>query len=184
MYEYIQGTLVESTSQYAVLDVQGVGYRLSTPCTLHQIGEKVLLYTSFVVREQSQTLFGFIEKQDRELFELLLTLSGIGPKTALNLIAHIDDLGAIVEAQNATALAKVPGIGKKTAERLLVDLKGRLKSSGKVGGVKLQDALAALLNLGYTLPAAEKAVKRAAEEVADPNDLAQLITSALRGLRD
>ena len=180
MYEYIKGTLVESNCDYSVIDVQGVGYRLLTPQALYQIGETVLLFASFVVREQSQTLFGFVDKDDRELFELLITLSGVGPKTALNVIGHIDDLGSVVQMQNSAALAKVPGIGKKTAERLLVDLKGRLKIGTKVGGPKLQDALAALLNLGYTPAAAEKAVKMAAAEVADPNDLSQLITSALK----
>ena len=181
MYEYIKGTLIESNDSYSVIDVHGIGYRLLTPRPLHEVGQTVLLYTSFIVREQSQTLYAFVTKEDRELFELLITLSGVGPKTALNVIAHIDDLLSVVEMQNAAALAKVPGIGKKTAERMLVELKGRVKAGMKMGGnPKLQDALAALLNLGYSPSAAEKAVKMAAAEVDDPNDLSQLITTALK----
>ncbi|MCH9611471.1 MAG: Holliday junction ATP-dependent DNA helicase RuvA [Chlamydiales bacterium] len=180
MYEYIKGTLIESADDYAVVDVNGVGYRLLVPRVLPRIGKTVLLYTSFVVREQSQTLFGFVERGDRQQFELLITLSGVGPKTALNLVGHIEDLGSVVEMGNSAALAKVPGIGKKTAERLIVELKGRVKVGSNLGSPKMQDALTALLNLGYSPQAAEQAVKKAAEEVKDPNDLSQLITSALK----
>ena len=182
MYEYIAGKLVEQTADSAIVDVQGIGYKILIPsnATLPQIGEKVHLFVAWVVREQSQTLFGFPEKEERELFELLITLSGVGPKTALNVLSHIEDLAAVVEEKNAAALAKVPGIGKKTAERLLVDLKGRFKFSGKKSNHKLQDALNALLNLGYTPSAAQNAVTKAAEEVKDPTDLSSLITAALK----
>ncbi|MCP5469052.1 MAG: Holliday junction branch migration protein RuvA [Chlamydiales bacterium] len=186
MYEYIHGKVVEVTEESVVIDVHGVGYKIWIPSSrgLPQIGEKVHLFTSWVVREQSQTLYGFVEKDERALFELLITLSGIGPKTALNVLAHfsLDDFNAVVQDQSAVRLAKVPGIGKKTAERLLVDLKGRIKIAPSAGGKrhKLQDALNALLNLGYTQTAAESAVKKAAEEVQDPNDLSSLITAALK----
>lgn len=180
MYEYIKGTLIDSKEGEAIIDVQGIAYRIHVPRALHQIQEEVLLYTSLVVREQSHTLFGFLSKVDRELFELLITLSGVGPKTALNVIGHIDDLGSVVEMQNSAALAKVPGIGKKTAERLILELKGRVKVGSKLGSPQLQDALAALLNLGYSPMAAEKAVKKAAEELKGVHDLSQLITTALK----
>lgn len=193
MYEYFHGNLAEKTPQAAIVDVRGVGYKLWIPIHLFgklpHIGERVLLYASWVVREMSQTLYGFETKEERDLFELLLTLSGIGPKTALGIVGYfsVADLEEAVRMENSKTLSKVPGIGKKTAERLIVDLKGRLKVTASCKSPsfsRIEDALNALLNLGYTQTQAEFAVKKAAEELTDESDLSLLITAALKYQRN
>ncbi len=185
MYEYIEGELVELTTAHAVVNVGGIGYKLLVPVTLfgQQIGKKTRFYTSWVVREMSQTLFGFLSKQERDLFETLITLSGIGPKTGLSMIGHLSmsEMRRAVQTQNAALLARVPGIGKKTAERLLVDLKNKCFDALPVQAPdQLSDALQALLNLGYSQAAAQKAVQLAAKEVGDSSDTPTLISAALR----
>lgn len=189
MYEYFKGRLAEKTPTHTVVDVQGIGYRIATPSRimgiLPQPGEEVKLYVAWVVRELSQALFGFLTKEERDLFELLITLSGVGPKTALAMLNHFspEQLDLAVQEENIQALGKVPGIGKKTAERLLVDLKGRLKIgsfSQKVIPSKIQDALHALLNLGYARAQAEKGIQIALKELPEESDLSLLIASAIK----
>ncbi len=188
MYAYINGTLVEAFPTHAILDVQGVGYHVHIPVSdfgkLPQLGAKVLLHTAFIVRELSQTLYGFLDRESRDLFQELITISGVGPKTGLGILGHLslEDLKKAVSAHDAARFAKVPGIGKKTAERLLIDLQGKLNvqvlpqsSSGRLG-----DALQALMQLGYTQSAAEKAVQKAAGLLASDTDLSELITTALK----
>ncbi|MCH9627492.1 MAG: Holliday junction ATP-dependent DNA helicase RuvA [Chlamydiales bacterium] len=188
MYAYINGTLVEAFPTHAVLDVQGVGYCVHIPVSdfgkLPQLGEKVCLHTAFIVRELSQTLYGFLAKESRDLFQELITISGVGPKTGLGILGHLslEELKKAVSAHDAVRFAKVPGIGKKTAERLLIELQGKLNvqalpqsSSGRLG-----DALQALMQLGYTQSAAEKAVQKAAGLLASDTDLSEIITTALK----
>jgi holliday junction DNA helicase RuvA len=193
MYEYFNGKLAEKNGQFAVIDIGGIGYKLLIPSSLchqlPQIGNQVFLYTSWVVREQSQTLYGFALKEERELFELLLTVSGIGPKTALGLVGHFDPLcfQETIRKGSVATLAKAPGIGKKTAEKLIVDLKNRLNlsivSSAQFSS-KSQDALNALLRLGYSQSSAELAVQKASEELSEEHDLPTLITAALKYQRN
>ncbi|NGX61664.1 MAG: Holliday junction ATP-dependent DNA helicase RuvA [Chlamydiae bacterium] len=191
MYEYIKGVIAETSGQIAVIEASGVGYRIHIPVSaspkLPEIGKEGLLFVSWVVREMSQTLFGFLTREERDLFELLITLSGIGPKTALALLGQITpfELQEVVFSSRVTELAKVPGIGKKTAERLLVDLKGKLHfseivSSGPQFSSKEQDALQALLNLGIPRVSAQKAIKLAKETLNEDTNLAELLNFALR----
>ncbi len=190
MYAYLNGTLVEATPSEATLDVQGVGYRILISvrdfAKLPQIGESLLLYTSFVVRELSQTLYGFSTKEARELFEDLIGVTGIGPKTGLGIIGHlsVEELQEAVRRHDIAGLAKVPGIGKKTAERLLIELQGRIKIQAAPQETKhptqLGDALQALMQLGYSQTAAEKAVKKAADSLSAETDLSTLISAALK----
>lgn len=190
MFAYFRGMLVEKSSFEVVLDVQGVGYKLYVPATLFAKlpaeGAEVKLFVCHVVREMSQLLYGFLEQQELKLFELLITLPGIGPKTALAIVGHfaLAELEQIVLQEDSKALARVPGIGKKSAERLLVDLKGKLKVTVplKEGGRSstIQDALNALLNLGYTQSHAEQAVKKALAEQEAELDLPDLIAVALK----
>lgn len=188
MYEFIRGYLVEVTAHHLVLDVQGVGYKLQTPLTTLgkvESGRELLAYASYVVRENAITLYGFLTKEERNLFELLITLSGIGPKTALAIVGHLPlaHLATAIEKGHAPTLAKIPGIGKKTAERLIVDLKGKLSSFAEevpTTSHKMQDALAALLNLGFTREGAAAALKRALHEVPEDADLSLLISTALK----
>ncbi len=187
MYAYLRGQLVEATPGHATLEINGIGYELPIPVSalahLPQLGDEVMFYTAWVVREQSHTLYGFLSKEERNLFNALITLSGIGPKTALSLIGHLS-LGQVQEAidlQNATVFARVPGIGKKTAERLLIDLQGKVKlKATSPGSTALHDALQALLQLGYSRDHAEKALKKASSDLADPSDLSKLIAAALK----
>lgn len=189
MYDYLKGQLVETTHSYAVIDVQGIGFKVLIPTSLlgqlPLLGETTFLYVSWVVREMSQTFYGFGTKQQRDLFEVLITLSGVGPKTALALIGHfsIEDLEQIVQSGSFMQLAKVPGIGKKTAERLIVDLRGKLQITPSIStksSSTVLDALSALVNLGYTQASAEKALKKATSELSEQSDVSQLITAALK----
>ncbi|MDR3624497.1 MAG: Holliday junction branch migration protein RuvA [Chlamydiales bacterium] len=191
MFEFIQGILEEATPSYAILQVHGIGYKLSTPANLLQklpsTGEKICLYTSFVIRENSQALYGFFTKQERDLFEKLINISGIGPKTALSLIGHLDviDLVSCIRQNNLSALCRVPGIGKKTAERIILETKDKLlKLSQEVSSSSFpmrieQDAINALIHLGYSSVIAEKAIQHCLKEIKEPLDLAVLITKAL-----
>ena len=192
MYDFIRGKLIETTPTYVVLEAAGVGYKLFTPANLLEPTEasdkEILLYTSWVVRELSQTLYGFLERQERDLFEVLLSLSGIGPKIALAILGSLtlDDLYHAIQVDDFLSLSKVPGIGKKTAERLLLELRRKeglftpSQKSQKPKGKKVHDALQALLNLGYSQMAAEQALKKAMETLPEESDLSTLISTALQ----
>lgn len=198
MYDYFCGILTHSSPSTATVEVGGIGYKISIPMStfikLDQIGQKVKLYLSFVVREQSQTLYGFIASDERDLFEVFLTLSGIGPKTALALIGCLSfpQLQVAIQNQDVAALSKVPGVGKKTAERLIVELKDKLpKLSGQLhsefsslaipeGKQKIADAMSALTNLGYNQTIAKQALKKTLDESPEDIDLAALITATLK----
>lgn len=197
MYAYLKGRLVSAHPSFVIVDVQGIGYSLAIPCRLlgelPAIGELVQFYTSFVVREASQALYGFLCSQERDLFEVLMNVTGIGPKMALGLIGHLtfDELNHAVACQDFPTLCRVPGVGKKTAERLVVELKDKLPhlvpihahaaytiTSSKPQHV--QDAMLALINLGYNQSTAQKALKQSLQALPETADLALLITTALK----
>lgn len=193
MFEYLRGKLIDKCTDHIVIDVNGVGYKLLFPAThfgqLPSIDVDVIVYTSFVVRELSQTLYAFVERIQRNLFEFLITLSGIGPKTALALIGcfSASELNQAVQMQNIALLTKVPGIGKKSAERLIVELKGKLepfmseKPEESINiSPKIKDALNALLNLGFHPGNAQQAVKQAVSTLPGDADLSSIISFALR----
>lgn len=193
MIEYIKGTLTDSSPSHAVLETHGIGYKVSIPLSnfakLPQQGKEMLLYVSTVIREDAHKSYGFVTKIERDFFEKLIDVSGIGPKTALALIGHMEltDLQFAIAQSNITLLSKVPGIGKKTAERLVVELKDKTVKLAETSiaiptGKKdlFSDALGALVNLGYHPLQAQKAVKQILAESEKEPDLASLITSALR----
>ena len=189
MFEYIHGKLVENTPQLAVIDIGGIGYKVFVPMNYFQklppTGSLVLLYTYLAIRENDHSLYGFISKQERELFCKLIDVSGIGPKTALSMLGHIEHTNLIssIRQSNVSELCRVPGIGKKTAERLILEIKDKLPD--EVGELfapfhKLSmDAAMALIHLGYSPIHAEKAVKTALKNEAI-DDLGILITEALK----
>lgn len=195
MYAFLRGKIHQVETGFVVLDVGGVGYKVQIPLnaayTLRASGSETLLYTSFVVREFGHALYGFIEMEERDLFETLIEISGVGPKIALSLIGHLPlpKLQEVVIMEDAQALSKVPGIGKKTAERLLIELRNKLEgftsrtpaASGKVDpkNQKAQDALKALINLGYNQATAQKAIKKSLQD-SDELDLGRLVTTALK----
>ncbi len=167
----LTGLLADKSSPPQLLiDVDGVGYELDVPMSsfynLPASGERVTLLTHFVVREDAQLLFGFLTAGERGSFRQLIKISGIGPRMALALLSglSVDELAQAVAAQDASRLVKVPGIGKKTAERLLLELKGKLAPDlGLPGAPPLGDAqgdiLQALVALGYSEREAQAAVK-------------------------
>jgi len=192
MFESIKGTLVDKTPHRAVVETGGIGYRLAIPLStytrLPDFQKNIHLFLSQVVREDSNTLYAFLQKEERDLFETLITLSGIGPKTALAIIGHLDvaALQRAVASSDVRLLSKIPGIGKKTAERLVIEMRDKFKGvKGKavpltaLDGI-VGDAMNALLNLGYNPIEAQKAVQAVIEEKKDETDLGKIITAALQ----
>ncbi|MEA3393796.1 MAG: Holliday junction branch migration protein RuvA [Pseudomonadota bacterium] len=165
----LTGTLLEKNPPEVLVDCHGVGYEvqvsMSTFYNLPNLGEKVSLLTHFIVREDAQLLYGFGTPTEREAFRQLIKISGVGPRTALAVLSgmSVAELAQAVSLQEAGRLVKVPGIGKKTAERLLLELKGKLGADiGAVGGPVNDaqgDILQALLALGYSDKEAAAALK-------------------------
>jgi len=200
MFEYIKGTLIEITPQKAVVDVQGVGYLLYIPLSSFSksppVGEEVLFYISSVIREDSHRNFAFLTREERDLFEKIGDVSGIGPKTALALIGHLDsiDLETAITTANVTLLSKIPGIGKKTAERLILEMRDKilkgLKQAPLPSTLKtvksedriVNDALSALIHLGYNSLQAQQAIKKALTHFKEEPLLGELIKTALSGI--
>jgi Holliday junction DNA helicase RuvA len=194
MLESLRGTLIDKEPSKAVIEIGGVGYKCAIPLNtytkLPPINTQIFVYISQVIREDSNTLYGFLEKAERNLFETLITISGIGPKTGLAIIGHMDLQGfyhAITTA-DTRLLSKIPGIGKKTAERLVLEMRGKpqhRQKSPNMGsdGSLLTDAVSALMNLGYTPIDAQKAVQEAQKETKDCLDLGKIITAALHKIR-
>lgn len=176
------------------LEANGIGYKILIPISalnrLPMIGSEFICYTSLIIREDSHTLYGFIEKNERDLFETLITISGIGPKTALALIGHLEigNFQSAISTANVKMLCKVPGIGSKTAERLIIEMKDKLKNldksciSLKTEDLSFSDSLNALINLGYNHFQASKAIKKVLDENKDEKDVGKIITLALRNL--
>lgn len=180
----LRGILVEKQPPEILIEVSGVGYEVNMPMTcfykLPKEGEEAVIYTHFVVREDAQLLFGFNNKTERALFRELLKANGVGPKLGLAILSGMsaEQFVACVHNEDATSLVKLPGVGKKTAERLVLEMKDRLKDWGMdlftpytdgailemqedptAKGNAQDDAIAALMALGYKANQAEKAVK-------------------------
>jgi holliday junction DNA helicase RuvA len=184
----LSGTLAEKTPPQLLLDVQGVGYEVDVPMSsfynLPALGERVTLLTHLVVREDAHQLFGFLTAAERSTFRLLIRIAGIGPRTALSILSglSVQDLADAVSRQEGGRLQKVPGIGKKTAERLLLELKGKLGADLGAPVSLTTDAQAdivqALIALGYNEREAAAALKGLPPDVS----VAEGIRAALRAL--
>ena len=166
----LTGTLLEKNPPQIVVDCHGVGYEVDVPMStfynLPATGETVSLLTHFVVREDAQILYGFATPPERLAFRQLIRISGVGPRTALGVLSgmSVDDLAQAVSLQDSARLTRVPGIGKKTAERLLLELKGKLGAEGVASGPTAvgehqADILQALVALGYSDKDAAASVK-------------------------
>jgi Holliday junction DNA helicase RuvA len=193
----IKGVLIEKSPPDICVDVQGVGYELQVPMNtfyrLPEIDHPVSLYTHFVVREDAQLLYGFYEARERELFRAVIKVNGVGPKLGLAILSGIEtgDFVRMVHNDDVAALTKVPGIGKKTAERLLIEMRDKLKDWPESREAELalegarpvsdnlatDEAISALLALGYKPKDAEKAIKSVA---ADGMTSQELIRQALK----
>ena len=188
MIDYVKGTVSELTAEVIVLENQGIGYKIHIPVNLYlkgpKLGDAVTIYTVAVYREDSQRLFGFMTRQDRTTFEKLLQVTGIGPKLALSLIGHLEakELERAISANDSVFLSKIPGIGKKTAERLILELKDKIKKSKDHEDqldTTTQDAVAALIHLGYPQKEAYQLIQKALK-IDSTLDLANLIKKALQ----
>ncbi|GGI84816.1 Holliday junction ATP-dependent DNA helicase RuvA [Shewanella hanedai] len=185
----LRGILIEKQAPEILIDVAGLGYEVHMPLTsfyeLPDLHQEAIVYTHFVVREDAQLLYGFITKQERALFRLLVKTNGVGPKLGLTILSGMtaSEFVACVERDDIATLVKLPGVGKKTAERLLVEMRDKLKSlmeasAGSEREFMLksnyapkavintaeEDAIAALLSLGYKPAQASKAVSAVFEE--------------------
>ncbi|RBP27833.1 Holliday junction DNA helicase subunit RuvA [Marinobacter pelagius] len=202
----IRGILVEKTPGQALVECAGLGYEIDIPYTtffhLPESGQEVTLHTHFAVREDAQSLYGFAAKLDRDLFRLLIKVNGVGPKLAVGILSGLDAQQFIrcVEAKDANSLVKLPGVGKKTAERLLIEMADRIGQlegqfvpmspgatvAGGHGSDQVatgpdprEEAEAALIALGYKPQEAAKAISKVAEEGATSETLIRL---ALRNM--
>ncbi|MFV5212449.1 Holliday junction branch migration protein RuvA [Azonexus caeni] len=188
----LSGLVVEKNPPQIVLDVNGVGYELDVPMStfynLPSVGEKVTLLTHFAVREDGHFLYGFLGEAERFAFRQLLKVSGIGARTALSVLSglSVNDLAAAVAQQELGRLVKIPGIGKKTAERLLLELKGKLaQADGVTLNVAADDARAdisnALLALGYNEKEAAAAMKQLPADVGTSDGIRQALKLLSKG---
>lgn len=176
MYDYLRGEIAEIAPTYAVIDCGGVGYNvnisLNTYTAIQNLREaKLFVYEA--IREDAYTLFGFRDKQEREMFELLISVSGVGPNTARMILSSltVDDLMSVIASGNSGMLKSVKGIGAKTAQRIIVDLKDKVTGVGDAAAVAEQgsgeaydEAVAALIMLGFTRAAVQKTVGKLLRE--------------------
>ncbi len=195
MYAHIEGVVAEKTQDTIVLDANGVGYLLNvsgaTLSTAPAMGERMKLYCVLSVREDAMELFGFYSREEKKMYERLRSVSGVGARTALAILSALSvrDLSIALMSGDAAALTRVPGIGKKTAQRLVLELKDKVDGeelSGRnavapqpaAGGAEAE-AVAALVALGYSGSEAARAVSRVAGETQEAD---KMIFLALRGL--
>lgn len=181
----LRGQIVEKIAPEIVIECQGVGYEVAMPMTsiysLPEVGQEAVVYTHFVVREDAQLLYGFANKTERKLFRLLIKVNGVGPKLGLAILSAMsaEQFVSCVIHDDLTTMVKIPGVGKKTAERLLIEMRDRLKDWHQDTDMPLEvqsaqievmsslgksdekgDAINALVSLGYTQNQAEKSIKK------------------------
>ena len=188
----ITGLLLEKHPPQVVVDAAGVGYEVDVPMSsfynLPAVGERVALFTHLVVREDAQLLYGFLTVKERSAFRELIRISGVGPKLALSVLSgmSVDDLTQCVALQEAGRLTRMPGIGKKTAERLLLELKGKLADAlPQTGGAGIAagitaDALNALLALGYSDKEALPVIKQLPADLSLEESIRQALKLLVR----
>jgi Holliday junction DNA helicase RuvA len=201
VFEYVKGSLVEKGPAHVVVDVGGVGYLMDIPVStfdrLPEGGQEVKLVVHHHVREDAQRLYGFFSKAEREAFRLLLSINQIGPKVALGVLSalSVDDLARAVETQDAARFKSVPGIGPKTAQRVVIELKGKFAATGdggtgsvggstkagRTGGSSVEgDAHEAMVSLGYSEAQVSRALGRVREVLEPSAPVEEWIRKALQ----
>lgn len=201
----IRGTLVEKNPPEILIDTHGVGYEIQLPMTsfyqLPETGDEAIVFTHFVVREDAQLLFGFATKTERTLFRELIKANGVGPKLALTILSGMsaEQFVHCVQHEDVTSLVKLPGVGKKTAERLLIEMRDRLKNlfandgdsvalnAGKFESTAMimpvasasDEAISALMALGYSQSQAAKSVKAVAQDDLASEDMIRRALKAM-----
>ena len=189
----LSGTLLEKNPPQILLDVQGVGYEVDVPMStfynLPALNEKVVLHTQLIVREDAHLLFGFLTHEERVAFRQLLKISGVGPKLALSVLSGLsmDDIALAVANKDAARLTRIPGVGKKTAERLLLELQGKFAPGGAAGGSGAMavsagnDIINALLALGYNEKEADWAAKQLPKDASVSDGIRQALKLLSKG---
>lgn len=193
----LHGTLIEKKPPQLLLDVGGVGYEISAPMTtfyeLPETGNDITLHTHLAVREDAHVLYGFLREQDRMLFRSLIKVSGVGPKLALAILSGMsaDQFAGCVQTGDSSSLTKLPGVGKKTAERLVVEMKDRLKDWQGVtfameaagqpvmpANAAVKDAVSALVSLGYKPQEASRMVSQVEDAALSSEEMIRLALRA------
>ena len=198
MIAMLSGKIAYKGISHVVVDAQGVGYRVFIPLTtfyaLPEADQAITLHIHTSVKEDAIHLFGFYTREERELFQLMISVSGIGPKVALNILSGISsaELLEAISAGNLTRLMAIPGIGRKMAERLILELKEKVMkqmaadaipaadAKQKQAEMMREDALSALMNLGYKAGAARDALEKAARDLKEEPAMDQLLKKALK----
>ncbi len=198
MIGHLRGKLLEKKPNSALLEVGGVGYAVIIPVStfsqLGQPGEEVALHTHTHVREDALALFGFLTRSEKSIFEKLISVSGIGPRLAITVLSGLpaDELIAAISSGDTARLTRIPGVGRKTGERMVLELREKIVSltdgakapepaPGTPGSIE-QDVISAIMNLGCTRDAAEKAVRKARETGA-PVEFEPLFRRSLESIR-
>jgi Holliday junction DNA helicase RuvA len=185
MIARLAGKVLERGADHLIVDVHGVGYLVHTPIsvvTKAGVGDDVTLHTHMVVREDSMTLYGFLDAHEQRLFQTLTSVSGVGPKVGLALLSIMDadELSFAIASGNAASLARAPGVGQKLAARVVVELRDKMTSASapvSAPGVESEDVVAALMALGYSQAEAVDAVARA--ELTDGASIEDKVRLAL-----
>ncbi|MDZ7267843.1 MAG: Holliday junction branch migration protein RuvA [candidate division KSB1 bacterium] len=193
MIAQLHGRLLSKSPARLLLEVNGVGYDIAIPLSTYEklgpVGESITVFTHLLVREDALQLFGFATLEEKQLFLHLLTVNGVGPKVAQSILSGctVETFCRYIQQNEIGALTAIPGIGKKTAERLVVELRDRLAGFAVTGettatpavSAQANEALLALVSLGYPRPAAEKAIRRAVEANGSAG-VEELLKAALR----
>jgi holliday junction DNA helicase RuvA len=192
MYDYIKGKLVEKNPGYAVIEANGVGFLLNISLHTYSLlkeEEYCLLYAHLAVREDAMMLFGFFEKEERELFRQLISVSGVGTNTARMILSSLspDEVSQAIIREDSALLQRIKGIGLKTAQRIIIDLKDKLykeliphEKLGILHNTKKDEALSGLLILGFQKMMAEKALNKVIDVEGPALSVEQLIRNALK----
>jgi len=197
MIDYIRGKLTDKELTHVAIETAGVGYSVSIPLStyekLPEPGKDALIYIHYYVREDDVKLYGFASKADREIFRHLITVNSVGPKVAMGIMSgiSIENLVMYVNAGDTAGLKKVPGVGLKTAERIIIELKGKLgaysssapvapRSKGSNAHGHKEEAYAAMLSLGYNDKQVAKAIDRVALEIGEDAQIEEWIRMALK----
>jgi holliday junction DNA helicase RuvA len=196
MIAFLEGRLLFKSPESIIVSAQGIGYQVAVPLSsfydLPAVEQGVRLHIHTHVRQDAILLFGFLTPQEKEIFLLLLGVSGIGPKVALNILSGISsqELGQALLAEDSGRIQRIPGVGKKTSERIVLELKDKIKklnlspypSMIREGdeGAPFEDAVSALVNLGYSRVVAEKILGQIKNETDGPISLEELLRKALK----
>jgi Holliday junction DNA helicase RuvA len=183
----LRGRLQQKSPPMLMIDVQGVGYEIEAPMStfyqLPEVGQEIHLYTHLVIRDDAHLLFGFASERERQLFRTLIKVNGVGPKMALTILSGIEaeDFARCIHEADAARLTRLPGVGKKTAERLIVEMRDRLEdiqvpetriaARARPGAARIEDAISALIALGYKPQEASRHVHAVAADNMSSEDI-------------